>query len=358
MTHAERKQPMPWHFYGQVDEFFRIWIVNISLSVLTLGIYTAWAKVRTTRYFYGNTRFGGHGFDYHADPVKILIGRLIAAVLLIGYQFIDLLPMWLMLAAIAAFFLALPWLINASMRFNARMTSYRGIRFGFAGSYVRALWVFLIMPIFGWLTLGLLLPWAARMQARYVAAGYSFGDRRFHCDPPLSRYYKAYAATALISMVVVAIVSVALGDWAAVGDIMRRADLDNLSDDQVGDMIMWALLPMLVGIVVVNLFVLNILEAWLTNLMVNHLVLEDAHRFQSTLSGFRYAWILLSNWVLVILTLGLAFPWAKIRVARYRLSCLMTLAGGDIAQITAAPGHDGSVVGDQAADLFGVEVAI
>ncbi|RYZ95608.1 MAG: DUF898 family protein, partial [Proteobacteria bacterium] len=30
-------------FRGQAGEFFRIWIVNTLLTILTLGIYSAWA---------------------------------------------------------------------------------------------------------------------------------------------------------------------------------------------------------------------------------------------------------------------------------------------------------------------------
>ena len=42
-------------FHGDGGNYFAIWLVNIFLSVITLGIYSAWAKVRTYRYFYGNT---------------------------------------------------------------------------------------------------------------------------------------------------------------------------------------------------------------------------------------------------------------------------------------------------------------
>ena len=80
-------------FHGSGREFFGIWIVNIVLSLLTLGIYSAWAKVRTKKYFYGNTELAGDRFDYHATPKQILIGRVIAALvfviwLLVGQFFL------------------------------------------------------------------------------------------------------------------------------------------------------------------------------------------------------------------------------------------------------------------------------
>mgnify|MGYP003342959055 CR=1 FL=1 len=73
-------------FTGNGSEYFRIWIVNLALTILTLGIYSAWAKVRRLQYFYRNTALMGHGFDYHGDPVAILKGRITGIVLLVAYN--------------------------------------------------------------------------------------------------------------------------------------------------------------------------------------------------------------------------------------------------------------------------------
>lgn len=52
-------QPLRVRFCGSGSEYFRIWIVNLLLTIVTLGIYSAWAKVRTLQYFYRNTQLGG-----------------------------------------------------------------------------------------------------------------------------------------------------------------------------------------------------------------------------------------------------------------------------------------------------------
>ena len=65
-------------FTGSGSEYFRIWIVNLILSVVTLGIYSAWAKVRRLEYFYRHTRVAGASFDYHGRPLAILKGRIVA----------------------------------------------------------------------------------------------------------------------------------------------------------------------------------------------------------------------------------------------------------------------------------------
>jgi len=35
-------QTLPFQFHGKTGEHFRIWIVNVLLSILTLGIYSTW----------------------------------------------------------------------------------------------------------------------------------------------------------------------------------------------------------------------------------------------------------------------------------------------------------------------------
>jgi len=41
----------PFEFHGTTGEFFRIWIVNMMLSIVTLGMYSAWAKSKNPKIF-------------------------------------------------------------------------------------------------------------------------------------------------------------------------------------------------------------------------------------------------------------------------------------------------------------------
>ncbi|MBW1865812.1 MAG: DUF898 family protein [Deltaproteobacteria bacterium] len=45
---AKKENKVPFEFSGSGSEYFKIWLVNIILSVITIGIYSAWAKVRST----------------------------------------------------------------------------------------------------------------------------------------------------------------------------------------------------------------------------------------------------------------------------------------------------------------------
>jgi len=79
-------QPQPFVFHGTTREYFRIWIVNTLLTLLTLGVFFAWAKVRKRRYLRGCCELMGHRFDYRADPRRILLGNVIAVTLFFAYS--------------------------------------------------------------------------------------------------------------------------------------------------------------------------------------------------------------------------------------------------------------------------------
>ena len=75
---------VPFEFRGEGKVYFRIWVVNALLSIITLGVYSAWAKVRSNRYFYSHLYLDGTSFEYLANPVSILKGRVLAVTLFFG----------------------------------------------------------------------------------------------------------------------------------------------------------------------------------------------------------------------------------------------------------------------------------
>lgn len=122
---------------------FGIWSVNLLLSIITLGIYSAWAKVRTKRYFYGNTFIAGDNFEYHAQPMQILKGRLVAfAAVLVWFVANSLFPIASLLLLLV-FYFALPWLLWSNARFDSAMTSFRNVHFSFNGTLQEAYFSFM-----------------------------------------------------------------------------------------------------------------------------------------------------------------------------------------------------------------------
>ena len=125
-------------FTGNGFAFFKIWIVNIFLSILTIGIYSAWGKVRSKKYLYNSTSFAGSRFNYHAEPKKILLGRAIAAGLFLLYITASTYsPIIGGIIGLLLFFLT-PFFMIKTIRFAAAHTSYRNIRFSFRGTIQNA----------------------------------------------------------------------------------------------------------------------------------------------------------------------------------------------------------------------------
>src|SRR5512132_1127733 len=108
-TAPQASAPVPLRFAGSAGEYFRIWIVNICLSVLTLGIYSAWAKVRRKRYFYGSTLLEGSAFEYVGNPVAILKGRILVVLAFTVYSLSQQVNAFISIALLLVILVFLPW---------------------------------------------------------------------------------------------------------------------------------------------------------------------------------------------------------------------------------------------------------
>ncbi len=127
-----------FRFRGTAGEYFRIWIVNLFLTVITLGVYAAWAKVRTRRYIWANIDLAGHPFTFHGKPAAILRGNVIIAALFTAYIAMERFEPAFAGVLFVVFTFVFPFLVCKSLRFNAHNTSYRNIRFNFQGRLRRA----------------------------------------------------------------------------------------------------------------------------------------------------------------------------------------------------------------------------
>jgi uncharacterized membrane protein YjgN (DUF898 family) len=173
----------------------------VLLSILTLGIYSAWAKVRKKRYFYGNTLLGGYAFDYLAPPTQILKGRLIVVALFVlstvaveFFWWVDQIMLLVVLPLIT------PWAVVRALRFAARYSSHRNIRFDFRGKMREAFWVYLLLPLGALFTLGLLLPYAAWREKRFRLGYSAYGQTPFAFSGSLREFYRAHGRGVLLAL--------------------------------------------------------------------------------------------------------------------------------------------------------------
>ncbi|MGZ8295204.1 MAG: YjgN family protein [Telluria sp.] len=358
-------QDWTFTFSGSGREYFRIWIVNLFLSVATIGIYSAWAKVRRLQYFDRNTQLAGACFDFDGDPKAILRGRIVAVVLLgaynyaFGFSFAAGVTVVLMLLA------ALPFAMRAALRFRMRNTRYRGLRFNFSGSvsraylaYLPALLIFLLPAVLLALDPSgkLVLPFLALYFAwplmhgamkRYQHKHLEFGSHAASFDVPKRKFYKPYfkalgmGTLALLGLVIVAVAAIAV----AVGIEEKQAAV-------------WA--PLAGGLVFAYLAYLiagPYIQVRVGNMVWSHTSFPGV-TISSHLKARGYLALLTKNTVLTLLTLGIYRPFGVVRAYEYRLAHMTVHTEGGFEQVAAGINRPSRAAGgDGIADFLGVDLS-
>lgn len=347
---AEAEVPWKLRFHGRGDEYFGIWIVNLLLSIATLGIYSAWAKVRRLKYFHGATELDGARCDYHADPRRILTGRLIGLGLFTLYNLawdFSLLGGVLMLLLMIVM---LPLLLRSSFRFHARNSSYRALRFGFEGDLASAYQVFLLGPLLALLSLGLAAPWAYRQIKGYQHGRSRFGVTPFSFAAPLGPYCR------VLAVVVVALVLSPIAFGLLFGMLMPEdgasadtgAQVEGVVTAAISVAAVMGLLYLLLGsYVAARLQNLNWSASGLDGLtFVSQLRVSDLFRVRAI------------NLALITLTLGLFKPWADIREARLRVEAIGLSGEGDLGRHIQGLSQREPALGEETAEWFDLDIGL
>jgi uncharacterized membrane protein YjgN (DUF898 family) len=339
-----QNQEQRFRFTGNSSDYFVIWIVNLILTILTLGIYSAWAKVRRMQYFYRNTRLNESSFDYHGTAIAILKGRIIAVALFASYSiFLQFMPM-VGLAIGALIALIMPYLLVISFRFRLYNSSYRGLRFGFAGSVKSAYMTFLALPIFTLLTLYLLAPFTHQRIKAYQHSNSRFGQSAFSFNAGVGSFYKIYFFTLLQIMLIASLFG--FGAYS-----LFKGSMENLSQEAVLG-IVFAVYGLLI---LVSLLIIPYFISRMQNLIWNHTTLGE-HRFSSSMTARGLAWIIFTNFILIIMTMGFFKPFADIRMARYRIEHMSFLASGNIDEFFASEQQKIAATGTETAEIFDVDI--
>jgi uncharacterized membrane protein YjgN (DUF898 family) len=342
-------------FTGSGREYFGIWIVNILLTIVTLGIYSAWAKVRRNRYFFGNTQLLDRGFDYHAQPKQILIGRIIAFALLLVYNLaLNFFPVVGLVLAVLLL-IAAPALIVRGLRFNARMTSYRNVRFGFDGKYWGAVKAFIAGPLLATFSFGLLTPVASKWSSRYVFNNLRYGGKKFSAAPSLGAIYKAWlipAGVTIIGLLLLALIVFA--NYASITGSLSGADFSDPERPPLALLVV--VYSIVIGLFLVYAFAGLFYSAAVRNIVLNASLLDNRHRLHSDMPRLKYVWVAVSNFFVTIFTLGLMRPWAAVRMARFQAQHTGVTFDGEIGDVFSEIRSDESAVGGEFMDLEGIAV--
>lgn len=385
-------------FEGNGSEYFKIWIVNILLTIITLGLYYPWAKVRSRQYFYGNSTLEGRNFEYHATGKQLFVGYLIAMALFITYIVIKELFPAASIVFIVVLMLAVPWLIVKSMMFNMKMSSFSNVHFNFEGktaqayinylAYPLAMYVGLILLMVAGITVrrhvdgaagGLLtliivigaiafmifaFAYIKKRNTEFFIDNSRYGQGDFKTDVTTSKLmsiaFNTFGVAIFVFLLSGVIVGIGAGLFGGMGELAAVKDMSG--DPEHTAALMKSLVPVLAityaVLIIASIFVIAYSTARHREYIFANTKLDNNISFASTLKAMPYGWLLVSNLLLVVMTLGLAFPWTKVRAARMVLENTSVKAENGFDSYLTQKQDQTSALGDQIGDVFDVDVGI
>ncbi|MDX2061434.1 MAG: DUF898 family protein [Bacteroidia bacterium] len=305
-------------FHGKGSEYFGIFLTNVLLTIVTLGVYRPWAKVAFRKYIYQNTEFAGSRFIFTGQGSEMFIGYLKATLIFgaifllynLGVQYAasQLNPGLLFLVFlffVAANAFIIPIALHSSLRYRLARTEWRGIHFAYVGSQKRLIGIFFQGLLLSIVTLGIYTPWFYVSVFDEVAENIRLGDIRLQFEGEGSDLFTIFIRAYFLTFLTLGIYTF----W-------YRAELFNFLVD-------------------------------------NTKVIEKGQRkhLRGESSGGRMFDLLFFNALQVIFTLGIAYPWAHMRSLRTQLSWIRFTWVPDVDSIATSPEVNANATGDFLIDL-------
>jgi uncharacterized membrane protein YjgN (DUF898 family) len=297
------------------SNLFRLFIMNVLLGMLTLGVYRFWGKTRVRQYLWSRVSFDDEGFEYTgrgSELFRSFVGALGIFACLIATS--EGLEYGLSLAVsrvehtvTLVFSLALYLLAGigaySARRYLLSHTCWRSIRFGLSGSsgiYAKKL---LYSQLLNVLTLGLYSPFRRNQLLSYQFNNTWFGSEQFVYDGKGRDLFSRFLLTYLLMIPTFGFV------W------------------------FWY-------------------KAEEYRYIAAHTHLQSA-RFAVTVSAGQLMRLTLGNWLLLVCTVGLAYPLTLLRKAR--ALCLHLVVDGPVAyEAITQCGQPVTPVGEGLAGVFGL----
>jgi uncharacterized membrane protein YjgN (DUF898 family) len=337
-------------FWGRGRTLFGIFIVNTFFSLLTLGLYSFWGRVRIRQFLSSQTSFAKSRFSYHGTAQELLKGWSKALIVFgLPYAFLsfvpflsDQIPTWIPNVLAGTMVLCfIPIAVVGSHRYRLSRTSLGTVRFSFRGRVSEYMKIWFLGILLTVLTAGIYFPFFENTRRKFLVAHSYFGNRHFTYDGTGGGLLRIYAKTLGFTLLIL------------VGVIGMSAGPEFLSsitrwprDDWQGLFLNSVFLTGLLALLIPWFY----LQAAKQRYQWNHSDFGDAH-FQFSASTWNLFELRLTNFLMLILTFGLAWPWVQVRNLQF-LYYHLSLQGPLDFQRIEQEALDASPVGEELAGYF------
>ena len=377
-------------FSGTGGDYFRLWLSNLLLTLVTLGIYTPWARRRRVQYFYRNTLVAGDPVDFVASSRRMATSFLLVVMV---YVLINMLSSQGLNEAVGVITLTIaalvPWLWRSAQRFRLGNTTWRGLRFDFQATtreaYIAA-WPLLAAALtvaVASLVLPSLGVGAATRVAPALAVGLSvvalllsgvvlirlrfnflvLQMTRTALGGQQGRFKASFGAFSKIAMLALAVAVVAyVAVFALIAGLLAgiAGSLSGVlkGDGAAGKIVMFAVL-MLAVIPLLLAPAAMALSAWqalVFRTVWRNAGLSTLARSKCDLKIGAFVMLRTKNIGLTVITLGLYRPFAAVSEYRMKAESVHLYTRSDIDALASRLAQQKDALGDAAADMLGFDI--
>jgi uncharacterized membrane protein YjgN (DUF898 family) len=199
------------------------------------------------------------------------------------------------------------------------------------------------------ISLYLAVPFAHQRIKRFQHTESRYGATQFSFDATVGSFYKIYLLGVLLFIGGFFLISLAFG--ATLGALFGMAGQHS------GAGLSITMVILLIAIYAWMASLYPLLLTMMQNLIWNHTSLQD-HRFHSDMKWGRLTFIVLTNLLGIMCTLGLFTPFAQVRFMKYKLESVQLLPSGSLDHFIAENESQVTAAGEGMTDLLDFDLSI
>lgn len=361
---------------GKLGELYAIYLRHLVLMLLTLGWSRFWGRTRIRRYLWNHFAVLGDRFEYRGRGLELLIGFVLALLMLAtwgGLMYVvwiyvfhekpfasfGLFDIFSLSVALIGFPLAYVG-HYAGLRYKLSRTRWRGIRCGLAGSAWRYGAAATFLTFTNAIALQLLLPVVSVNLARPRIGNVRCGSLPFAFAGSAGDIYPRYLGYYFLNIVAWGVAIVVFffavgGTVESLGISFTEEEFRKLfTEPSLRTLLLLAALA--VGLYIVFSLLILPLRCWWQAYLFRYLVSRSraGNVLFATAISTRQMWgFMVLNYVIVVLTLGMGWPWVVHRTLKLIASELWLYGAPDGASVRQ-PTDLGPRYGEGLLDMFDV----
>ena len=339
---------------GDGGNLLAIHLMGLLLTMVTLGIYRFWWRTNVRRYLWSSVSYKGDPFEYTGRGLELFVGFVIVMVLVVaplmgvyfaGYWLTKSGQFALGLSIMGGIYLVMFALFGAAiyrvMTYRLSRTKWRGIRAALGGSAFKYTGLYMLGLLLQLVTLGLATPFVTVMLYRYILNNVWFGSGRVRFEADWKPLFKYYIVPGILRFAALALLG------AAIYLIEKGSPKGGTQDTAL---ILKGAAVMGGGLVV--LIVAAIAMFWYRAAVIRTIFAGmefEGVRFSAPITGGRLCGFVIVNFLLLMITQYIAYPWIQLRILRLAADTIAIHGEPDFARIeqnVALPPRFGEGLGE------------